>query len=164
MANLTFEGLDEFALSMQEIAELPDETVYEMLDAEAEIVVAAQKRKIEELGLVKTGKLRDSIRAFHKRKGDEKFVSIYPYGKHGSYRRKIRTKTYKNSKHGRTYTVGGDAKETRNNELGFILEYGAPKRNIKGRQWMHLANEGAAAAAAEAAAAVYDRFLKSKNL
>lgn len=164
MAEIHFDGLGELGMSLAEIAELPDEICYAMLDAEAEIIIAAQKQRLTELGLVKTGMLRDSIQAFHKRRGQEKFVSIYPYGPHSAYRRKKKTKVYKNSRHGRTYTVGGDTKELRNNELGFLLEYGSQDGTRKGYQWMRLANGTAVDAAIDAAKIVYDRFLRSKNL
>ena len=96
--------------------------------------------------------------------GPSRYVLIYPTGKHGQYNRRLRTKAYKNSKHGRTYTVGGDQKATSSSEVGFIHEYGAPRRNIPAKRWMQNANEKSAAATTAAQAAVYNKFLESKNL
>ena len=164
MAEFKATGADDLELSLQEIAEIPDNIVQDMLAAAGEVVVAAQKRMIMRLGLVDTGKLLNSIKPFAKRSRGKPYVLIYPSGKHGSRNRRLVTKTYKRSKHGRTYTVGGDIKEVTNAEVGFILEFGAPKKGIRAKQWMRKANEESADAMVEAEFTVYDRWLKSKNL
>lgn len=173
MATFSVNGLDEFALSMQQVAELPDDVIDEILEAGSEVVVKAQREKLLELGLYDNESngphLADSIKVHKKRSakfaGDKgRYVLIYPTGKHGQYQRKLKLKTYKNSKHGRTYTVGGDQQETTSSEVGFIHEYGAPRRNIPAKHWMQAANEESAAATTAAQAAVYNKFLESKNL
>lgn len=168
MARFNAEGIEGLELSFEEFAAIPDEVVDEILEAGADVVVEAQKQKIDALGLVDSGKLKESITAFHKvgTKNDswQRYVLVYPYGKHGTRNRKAVTKKYKRSKHGRTYTVGGDTKKVTNNEVGFVLEFGAPKRGIKPYQWMRKANEACASDMEKAQFEVYDKWLKSLNL
>ena len=164
MAKFNATGIEGLALSFQEFAAIPDEVVEEMLDAAAEVAVRAHKRKLRMLNLVDTGKLADSIRAFRKVRNGIRSVVIYPYGKHGERKRKKVTKRYKNSQSGRTYTVGGYVKEVTNNEVGFIHEFGAPKRGIPAKQWMRKANEECAPEVEQVEFEIYDRWLKSLNL
>ncbi len=168
MAKFNAEGVEGLELSLKEFSEIPDAVVEEILSAGADVVVKAQREKIRELGLVDTGKLEQSIKSFSKvgRRGGfrSRYFLVYPYGKHGTWNRRAVTKKYKRSKHGRTYTVGGDTKAVTNNDVGFVLEFGAPKRNIKAYQWMRKANESSAAAMVAAQFRVYDEWLKSLNL
>lgn len=137
---MVIEGLNELVLDMDELAELPDDVLSEMLYAGAEIVTEAHRSKVQSIGLVETGQLRDSISSSSKikRTKNTRSVDIYPQG---------------------TREDG-----VRNAEVGFIYEYGAPGRGIAARQWMRAANEQAEDAAGEAAEAVYDNYLRSKNL
>lgn len=160
----TVKGLDEFSLSLKEMAELPESVRDDMLQAGAEVLVPALKRKLEALGLVRTGMLRDSIKAFRKFRSGELIYKIYPAGKRGTRNRRMVTKAYKRSKHGRTYTVGGDTVDVTNGEVGFIHEVGAPRRNIPAKMWMLTTVEENAAKVEAAEAAVYDEWLKSINL
>ena len=172
MATFSVDGLGDFMLSMQQVAELPGEVIDEILEAGSEVVIKAQKDELLTLGLYDNESsgphLVDSIK-LHKKLhaasagGPNRYVLIYPTGKHGQYNRRLRTKAYKNSKHGRTYTVGGDQKATSSSEVGFIHEYGAPRRNIPAKRWMQNANEKSAAATTAAQAAVYNKFLESKT-
>ena len=168
MAKFNAQGIEGLQLSMQEFAEIPDDVVERMLEAGGEVVVAAHKRSIQSLGLVDTHALEKSIQAHSKvgtRDGKrQRYVLVYPTGKHGTRNRKKVTKTYKRSKHGRTYTVGGDTVDVTNSEVGFIHEYGAPKKGIPAKQWMAKANEACAEEMVNAEFAVYDAWLKSKNL
>ena len=168
MARFNATGTDKLELTMQEVANIPDDVIEAMLRAGSEVVVEAQKRKIRSLGLVKSGKLLNSIKAFSKigsTKNDYgRYFLVYPYGKHGERRRKLVVKNYKASKSGRTHTVGGDVKAVTNSEVGFVQEFGAPKRGLKPKQWMRLANEESASAMTQAEFEVYDQWLKSKDL
>ena len=140
MAKLTFDGLDCLSLSLEEIADLPEDVLLEMLKAEGEVVAQAQRSEIS--GFSQTGQLERSITvgdALKRDRAGTPSLYVYPEG------------------------VRSDGK-TRSAEVGFIQEYGAPQRGLAARQWMRTANEKSAAAAVEAAAAVYDEFLKSKGL
>lgn len=168
MAKFNAEGIDGLMLSLEEFSEIPDDVVEQMLDAAGEVVVAAHKKSIRSFNLVDTEKLLGSIKA-HKKVGTrngarERYVLVYPTGKHGARKREKVTKAYKRSKHGRMYTVGGDIKDVTNSEVGFIHEFGAPKKGIKAKQWMRTANDACASEMVAAEFAVYDRWLKSKNL
>ena len=168
MAKFNAEGIDGLMLSLQEFQEIPDDVVEEMLEAAGEVVVEAQKRSIQSLGLVDSGKLMKSIKA-HSKVGKidgvrKRYVLVYPTGKHGTRNRKLVTKKYKRSKHGRTYTVGGDTVDVTNNEVGFIHEFGAPQKGIPAKQWMKKANEACAAQMVNAEFSVYDQWLKSLDL
>lgn len=169
MAEFNFKGIDELGLSFQEIMEIPDDVAYEMLNAAGQVVARAQKQSIRALGLVNTGKLANSLQVYEKRgvrKDPQKsrYVLVYPAGRHSTYQSRIKTRTFKRSKSGRTYTVGGKPVAVSNSEVGFIHEFGAPNRGIPASQWMTKANEACAAETVQAELAVYDRWLKSKDL
>ena len=147
MARFDAKGIEGLELSLQELAEIPDEVVEEMLDAAAEVTVRAHKNEIRALGLVDTGMLAGSIKPVKKAGGRsndfKRHVLVYPAGKRGTRKRK---------------------KDVTNSEVGFVHEFGAPKRGIPARQWMRKANEKCAPEVEAAEFAVYDRWLKSKNL
>ncbi len=150
-------GLEECELFLDELANIPEDVIYDMLEAEAEIVVEAQKKELDTLGLVSAAAtMRDSIKADKKRRnqGQVRYINVYPHGVHHLYRARVTTKKYKRSKSGRTYTYGGGVKKSNNAEVAFIHEFGAPSRNIPAKQWMRKANEKAAPAASEVAAKV----------
>lgn len=168
MARFNAQGIEGLELSLKEFAEIPDSVVEQMLDAGAEVTVSAHKQKLQALGLVDTGQLVNSIKPLKKAggasNGFNRYVLVYPAGKHGQYNRKKTTKTYKNSKSGRTYDVGGDVQDVTNNDIGFVYEFGAPRRGIKALQWMKTANEECAEKVTQAEFDIYDNWLKSKNL
>jgi len=168
VARFNAKGIDQLSLSFEEFAAIPDDVVEEMLVEGGKVVVAAHKQSVQALGLVDSGRLRNSITAHSKvrRRGgiSERYVLVYPEGKHGDRNRRKVTKAYKRSKHGRTYTVGGDTVEVTNNEVGFIHEFGAPRKGIPAKQWMAKANEACAEEMVAAEYAVYNRWLNSLNL
>ena len=45
MAEISFKGLDEFRLSLEEVANLPDEIIDEMLNAGADVAAEAQRKE-----------------------------------------------------------------------------------------------------------------------
>ena len=140
MADLSYRGLDELILDMQAVAELPDEVVDEMLNAQADIVVAAQKEQGRAMGVADTGlTLRSIKKGKVKLKKGVRVLYITPTGTRGRGKTRVR-----------------------NAEIAFVNEYG--KRGQKARPFIQLANEKSAQAATQAAAEVYDRFLKSKDL
>ena len=157
MATMVTDGLDEFMLSMQEIAGLPNSVVDDMLQAGGEVLVQAQKRAAPK----KTGKMSGSIkkgRMFRNWKGA--YIDIKPEGTHHT--------TGSPSKGGRSGNTGkrrGSTGNTVSNaEVAFIHEFGAPGRNIKAKQWMLKANEQSAVQTTEAKQKVYDKWLTDKGL
>lgn len=170
MAKFNAEGIDGLELSLAEIEALPEDVVCEILDAGADVVVAEQKRVLKSMGLYKSHALHDSVQGFRKvGKVDgskKRYVMIYPYGTRRFYNRKLQEKIGYGHKYrkARAYTVGGDRKAVTNNDVGFIHEFGAPRKGIQAKQWMRKANINAAEAMAAAEFSVYDRWLKSKDL
>lgn len=167
MARFNASGIDGLRLSFDEFARIPDSVIDRILKAESKVVVQAHKASLKSLGLYKTGKLEASIDGIAKvtsASGGQRYVLVYPVGPHHKYAGREKTKAYKNSKHGRTYTTGGGDKTATANDVGFVHEYGAPKRGIKAKRWMQKANEKCGPDVEEAALAVYDDWLKSINL
>lgn len=174
MAKFNAVGFEDLALSMQEFAAIPDDVIEKILDAGGEVVVDAHKHELRSMGHSKSGKLVRSIEAINKvgkRSGEQRrYVLVYPTGTHHMYNRREVKKIGYGYKYGRQrrnnrrYTVGGDRKAATNNDVGFVLEFGARKRGIKARQWMSTANIKSANKRVAAEYRVYDEWLKSKNL
>ena len=142
MAELNFHGLDEFMLDMQQIAEISEEVQDEMLNAQADVAVRAQRQQAEIMGVHAPGSglLIKSIKKGRvKTKRGVKAIYVTPSG---------------SRKRGN--------KRVRNAEIAFINEYG--KDNQPPRPFIRTANEKSAEETTQAAFEVYDRWLKSKDL
>lgn len=140
MAKLEFNDIDGLILDMDELANMPDSVLTEMLNAEADIIVEAQKSKAMSMGVVDTGLTAASIQK-GKQKKTNSGRSIYVYPKDSRTR---------------------NGRKTQNAEIAFINEFG--KRGQPARPFIKAANEEKAGAAVEAAEKIYDDYLKSKNL
>ncbi len=138
MAQLNFSGLDDLVLSFQEIEDIPDDVAEAMLQAEAEIVEQAQIAYGVQMGVYRTGETLASIRPGKMKRGRNGGRMIY------------------------VTPQGINDRGERNAAVAFINEYG--KRNQAPRPFIATANEAAAISAVDAAAKIYDEFLKSKNL
>lgn len=152
MAEISFRGLDEFALSLKEVAELPDEVVDEILTAGADVTVEAQRaeaRKLGRPGGYWNAKQKRSYAtggtALSIKKGKVKVKD----GKRVLYLTPVGTR------------ARGKAK-TRNAEIAFLNEFGT--KTIQARGFLRKANEESAAEATAAQAAVYNKFLEAKGL
>lgn len=153
MAEFGFKGLDELRLSLKEVAELPTEVVDEMLNAGADVLVPAQRRETAKLGKVggyrNAGQKRDYSTGGTERAIKKGRVKIAKNGSRVLYITPAGSRT----RHGKT---------TRNAEVAFLNEFGT--RTIHARGFMKAANEQSAGAVEAAEAAVYDKWLQSKNL
>ena len=140
MANLSTSGLEELLDDLEAIAEIPDETLLEMLTAEAEIIAEAQTAEAKAMGVYDTGKTAQSITYDKKLKetSDGKCIYVYPKGSRS------------------------DGNKRRVAEVAFINEFG--KEGQAARPFIKTANEKKGAEAVVAAALVLDKFHKSKNL
>ena len=101
MAELSTQGLDGLIDDMTALMELPDETVLEMLTAEAEVVAAAQQSEAQSMGVYATGKTAGSI-SYDKKlkvKGASRAIYVSPKG------------------------TRGDGNKRRNAEVAFVNEY-----------------------------------------
>lgn len=140
MAQFHFSGLDELMLDLEDVANLPEDVHDEMLNAMADVTVDAQKRAGRALGVEETGlTLRSIKKSKIKVQSGQRVVYITPTG-----------------------TRLRGTKRIRNAEIAFVNEYG--KRGQKARPFIRTGNEQSAEEATRAAAEVYDRYLKTKNL
>lgn len=140
MAIVSTSGLEDLLEDIDSLAELPDELVLDMLSAQADIVADAQRAKARALGVFDKGTTAGSI-TFERKlkaKGTEKAIYVYPKG------------------------TRSDGNRRAINEVAFINEFG--KDGQPARPFISAANEETAPAQEEAALAVYDKYLKSKNL
>lgn len=147
MAEFRAVGLDELALSLQEIAEIPEDVQDEMLEAQGAVVARAQRESARRYGIYdpESGKhVADSIKPGRIKldKHGNRVLYVSPTGS------RMRGKT-----------------KTRNAEIAFVNEYGADKtRHITARPFTRDANERSAEAATQAAADIYYRWQESRGL
>ena len=141
MAEFRAVGLDELALSLQEIAEIPEDIQDEMLRAQGNIVAQAQRESAQRYGIQRTGTLIRSIKPGKVKldKHGSRVLYVPPVGS------RVR---------------GG--KKTTNAEIAFLNEYGTRKQ--RARPFMRDANERSAEAATQAAADIYYRWQDSRGL
>lgn len=141
MAEFKAVGLDELALSLQEIAEIPEDIQDEMLLAQGDIVAQAQRESAQRYGIQRTGTLIRSIKPGKAKldKHGNRVLYVTPVGS------RVR---------------GG--KKTTNAEIAFLNEYGTRKQ--RARPFMRDANERSAEAATQAAADIYYRWQESRGL
>lgn len=144
MADVSVSGLDELMNDLGALADLPDSVIEGILNAEADVVVPAQRSEIENKW---TGPYSEGISANSIKKGkfkktpDGGTISIYPQG-----------------------TRKRGQKRVRNAEIAFINEYGAPGRGIAARPAISTATAKSEEQAVEAGEKVYHAYLDSKNL
>lgn len=132
------DGLADLIHDFEDFSEMPDEVLSEMLDAEAEVVIAAQKRTA---GAMLQG----------------------PYNRGGVAGAVRKGKTWKTSD-GRVRQIDFEGSQHGNRlaEIAFINEFG--KTNQPARPFIATANEDSAEEAVQKGAAVYDRYLSGKGL
>lgn len=135
MAHIRFEGLDELIADLGGIDDLP---VEEMLNAGADVTVAAQKHKADVMleGPYNKDAVKGAIRKGKARKNkDGAYIKVdFPGMQHGN----------------------------RIAEIAFVNEFG--KTNQPARPFIYTANEESAAERDGAAMAAYDAWLKTKGL
>lgn len=140
MAEFGVTGLEDLLLSMQEVAQIPDDVIDEILNAQADVTVEAQKAAGRQMGVEDTGiTLRKLKKGKVKIRKGQRVIYITPTGT----RQRGKTKT-------------------RNAEIAFVNEYG--KKGQKARPFIKLGNEKSAEEATAAGFRVYDAWLQSKNL
>lgn len=163
MAKFNTTGIEGLLLSMEQLAELPEEVLQDMLLAGGEVVKEAHVGKLRSLGLVDSHQLERSITVNPKMKlaqnggGVIRYVSVYPKGKREDQQY---THQFKRKRKGRTSGI----RAVTNNDVAFINEFGAPDRHILATQWMRMANEESAGAAADAEERVYNAWVDGLGL
>lgn len=141
MAEFKAIGLDELSLSLQEIAEIPEDIQDEMLQAQGDIVAQAQRESAQRYGIQRTVTLIRSIR-----KGK---VKLDKHGNRVLYVTPVGSRVR-------------SGKKTSNAEIAFLNEYGT--RGQRARPFMRDANERSAEAATQVAADIYYRWQESRGL
>ncbi len=144
MAQLEVDGLNGLLEDLEALAGLPDSVADGILEAEADVIVQAQR---EEIGRQWKGPYSEGISAGAVKKGKVK---------EGQAGRSITVSPQGSRKRG--------GKSVRNAEIAFINEYGAPGRGIAARPAIAAANAKAEEAAVEAGERVFNAYLESKNL
>ena len=152
MAEFNSFGLDELMLSLEEIAAIPEDVQDEMLHAQADVTLEAQRETVRAYGIYDTeNKGRHVADSLNKgkvkiRKDGSRVIYITPTGsrKRGGKRSWSKVIT------------------TRHAEILFVNESG--KKGQKPRPAVRDANEKSAEKATQAALEIYDRWLASKNL
>ena len=144
MAELFVDGMGDVQSMFDNLHNIPDRVLEQMLDAQAEVVIKAQKQSAP----IDSGDMSGSIKPTKVfRSIDDMYKYIYPDGTHH---------ISQNSRY--RHSAGGSRKVT-NAEVGFIHEFGAPGRNIKASQWMKKANEKSAAETTAAGQEVFDTWV-----
>jgi hypothetical protein len=136
MAKIEITGLGETLISMQNIAHIPDSVIREMMEAQADVVMEAQKRTASTMlqgPYYRGGVVSGIAKGRFKRTGDGAEHHI----------------VFKGTQHG-----------TRIAEIAFINEYG--KKNQPARPFIKTANEQAAGEATEAAAKILHNWQESQ--
>ncbi len=139
MGKLTISGIDELMNDFAALAALPDSVTDGILEAEADVIVSAQRQETAKTwrGPYATGTTARSIK-------------------------KGKPKRAKGGKHIIVSPQGKNKRGTRNAEVAFINEYG--KRGQPARPAIRAANERAEEQAVEAGEKVYHDYLNSRNL
>lgn len=158
MAKLDVQGFNAFEADLEAAKNLTEDEQRAILTAGAEVVKEWIQRKLDSVikhvndrGVIQH--VRDSLVIGFETDEDRPIAVIRAHGKHHMYNRRLVTKTYKRSKHGRTYTVGGDTKPVYQSEVLFLLEYGS-----KHNQAHHSVELAAEESAAETTAAMQEAF------
>jgi len=153
MARIDIDGFDRVTIPLEKLAAMPERVKGEMLTAAGEVIARAHREKLElyvgeyavkptrsgrPRAAVRTGQLAASIKA-GRPNTKAGYIEIRPGGS--------RTR-------GRT--------TTRNEEIGYILEYG--KQGVPARQWMRDANAECEEKAADTAAASFGKWLDEIGL
>ena len=147
MAKFKCNGLDELDLDLAQLAMIPDDTKFAMLEAGAAALIEKWKETLS--SMKRTGQLIESIKAARK-KGDSPIVSVTPKGKR------------KNAYTGQRKTNRGGTYQGTNAEVAYVLEYGTPR--MAATHWMETSNEEAGDAVVAAEYTVYDDFVNNLNL
>lgn len=137
MASFSVNDLDQYAFDLNELADIPDSVIREMLLAEGEVIRKGQAQTARTMlqgPYYEGGVAGGAMVGKVKRRGNSSTVYV----------------TFEGTQHGNRVA-----------EIAFINEFG--KKNQPPRPFIAQANEANASSAVDAAAQVYDKYLKSKG-
>lgn len=148
MAQMTITALDGLISDLADLAALPEDEIYGILSAEADVAVRAEREEIKRQwsGPHSMGVSAKSIKKDRKLRalGEGRiyhYINVYPQGTRKRGRKRIR-----------------------NAEIAFINEYGVPGRGIAARPAISISIEKAKEEIFAAGEKAYDAYLDSKNL
>lgn len=147
MARLEVSGLDALLAGLDDMAEKTPQLRDDILKAEADVIEPALRRSIVDERLVRSSKLRDSIKRRTVKYGGIPAIRIGPVGEHHRY-----------------MPSRGKSGVVNTGYIGYIGEYGIPSRGIRGREWLRKGIEKSQGQAFDAAEAVYDNYMKNNKL
>ncbi|MCH5352952.1 MAG: hypothetical protein J1E06_05765 [Acutalibacter sp.] len=137
MAHFEVSGIDALSDDLAALAALPESVLDDILNAEADVIEAEQRKTAREMGIYDTGITAGSIKkGKSKKSADGKSITVMP--------------------------TGTNKRGDRNAEVAFFNEYG--KKGQPARPFIRTANERAGDRAVEAGEKVYHAYLDSKNL
>ena len=147
MARIVVDGCDALLAGLEDMADKVPELRDAILEAEADAAEPIIRQGVVVAGLVKTGTLRDSIGRKKMTSYGVPVIRIGPQGEHHRY----------------VPSAGKKGIVTSGN-VGYVHEYGVPRRGIRARQWLTNAVLKAKGPAYDAADKVYDEYMKQHNL
>lgn len=131
MAKFQVIGFDAFAADLEAAKSLTKDEQKKIIQAGANTLLSSMAQGLILDQRARTGGLLESLRVRMKTKGGTPYAQVGPGGKHHvAHGRDAKGRRGK----GAAYDV--DAAE-----VGFVLEYGAPSRNISATHWMENAVE-----------------------
>lgn len=148
MAQMRIAELEGLMSDLADLAALPEDVIFDILSAEADVAVRAEREEIERQwsGRHSVGISAKSIKKDRKLRGlgDGRiyhYINVYPSGERKR-----------------------NGKSVRNAEIAFINEFGAPGRGIAARPAIATAIGKAQEEIFMAGEEAYDAYLDSKNL
>lgn len=154
MAKFKVDGVNGLDLGLRELANIPPRTKSSMFEAMSAVAIQALEDGVKSAGLIDSRQLIGSMQSW-KRRGSKGLMDYYvgPRGK----RKKVRS--IKGSR-----IMTSETAEYDNAYIGYVLEFGAPRKHLKAYQWMRNALEKWGDKIVEAGAAVFDKWIDSQGL
>lgn len=146
MARMEVSGADVLIAGLADMITSTPKLRDAILAAEADVLEPGLKASISENGLVETGTLQNSIKRRTATMAGEKVIRIGPTGTHHYY-----------------MPTGKKSGIATANDVGYVHEYGSPRRGIRPKEWVRKALERNKSAAYQAADNVYQKYV-NKNL
>lgn len=147
MARMEISGIDACLAGLEDMIDKTPQLRDDILEAEANVIEPALRQSIAQERLIRSHSLQKSITRRKTTVAGVPGIRIGPSGEHHRY-------LPSNGKSG-IVTAG---------YVGYVGEYGIPRRGIKGREWLKRALEKSKSQAYAAADAVYYKFMDKQNL
>lgn len=147
MATIEVSGIELILNDIDRMNSKSSEARKKILTAEADILEPAIRQAIRSEGLVRSGKLLESIERSEKMRKQDPVIIISPIGEHHRY-----------------VPSRGKGGIVNSAQVGYLNNYGLPRRHIRARNFIEKAIRLSEERMNDAAEKAYDEFLKSINL